>query len=52
MLTGDDFDRLDGPGILAALPLPLVLLQVSEGACPAHQLAAGLVALEVNVVLR
>ena len=52
MLTGDDFDRLNGPGILAALPLPLVLLQVSEGASPTHQLATGLVALEVHVVLR
>jgi hypothetical protein len=53
LLTGDDdFDRLDGPGILAALALPLVLLQVSEGASPTHQLATCLVALEVNVVLR
>jgi hypothetical protein len=52
LLTGDDSDRLDGPGILAALALPLVLLQISEGASPTHQLPAGLVALEVHVVLR
>ena len=45
-----DFVRLQGPGtVLAALPLPFVVVQVSEGASPSHKLPAGLVALEVHV---